>query len=51
MPKIITHALDVLHRVDLEMGGYYAHYDRHKVSELIAQAQQQLQTLPAREDS
>lgn len=51
MPKVITHALDVLHRVALEMGGYYAHYDRDKIAQLITHAQQQLQNFSTTEDS
>jgi hypothetical protein len=43
MPEIIMHGLDVLRRVALGMGGYYAHYDRDKVAEFIAQGQLMLQ--------
>jgi hypothetical protein len=42
MPKVVAHALDVLQRVALEMGGYYAHYDRNKVADLVAGAQELL---------
>jgi|ERR1700674_1188907 len=42
-PEIIGNGLDVLRAVALEMGGYFAHYDRRYVAKLIAQAKEMLQ--------
>lgn len=45
MPFVITLVLDVLRRVVLQMGGFYAHYDRKQVADLIANAQELLHTM------
>ena len=36
MPFVTNLGLDVLRKVALDMGGYYAHYNREKVAKLIA---------------
>ena len=43
MPFVIDLGLDVLRKVALDMGGYYAHYDREKVAKLIGRGKHLLQ--------
>lgn len=37
MPEIITHGLDVIRAVALDMGNYYVHYDAQKVASLVTE--------------
>jgi hypothetical protein len=43
MPFVTDLGLDVLRKVALDMGGYYADYNREKVAKLIARGKQLLQ--------